>query len=65
MGETDQNSTTPDPRARGEGTNQLALEPQVARDDFTVEALRALAELDAHGHGQRGLAKRFRRPKRS
>jgi hypothetical protein len=59
MGETDQNSTTPDPRARGEGTNQLALEPQVARDDFTVEALRALAELDAHGHGQRGIMLRF------
>ena len=45
--------------AKREGINHLALEPQVARDDFTVEALRALAELDAHGHGHRGIMLRF------
>jgi hypothetical protein len=59
MGETDEISTTPDPRAKREGVNHLAVEPQVARDDFTVEALRALAELDAHGHGHRGIMLRF------
>jgi hypothetical protein len=59
MGETDEISTTQDPRAKREGVNHLAVEPQGARDDFTVEALRALAELDAHGHGHRGIMLRF------
>ena len=43
MGETDRISTTPNPRAKREGNNRLAVEPQVALDDFTVEALRAVA----------------------
>ncbi len=59
MGETDEISTTPDPRANREGVNHLAIEPQGALDDFTVEAFRALAELDAHGHGHRSIMLRF------
>jgi hypothetical protein len=56
MGKSDRISTTPDPRAKREGDNRLAVEPQVARDDFTVEALRAPAEPDAHGHAHCGTS---------
>ncbi len=56
MGETDRISTTPNSRAKREGNNRFALEPQFARDDFTVEALRAPAEPDAHGHAHCGIS---------
>lgn len=56
MGETDRISTTPNSRAKREGNDHLAVELQVARDAFTVEAMRALAGLDAHGHAHCGIS---------